>query len=115
MGLDFIERTKKTLKTKWDRERVRLGTADLLTRPPEEGGCKAAFEIAGGAQLRQGEHLNVESEGSALVARRGQTIVARKDAPAKRDFDAVKNSCGIAQGTVAEVHAPAGVVEITLC
>jgi hypothetical protein len=94
---------------------VRLGTADLLTRRPEDGGCKAAFDIAGDATLREGEQLSVESEGSSLVARRGQTVVARKDNPLPADFASVKNSCGIAQGTVAQVHDPARVAEISLC
>lgn len=115
MGLDFIEKAKRTLRTRWDRERVQLGTSDLLTRMPEHGGCRAAFEISGDARLREGDQLTIESEGSSLVARSGLTVVARKDDPSPGDFTAVKESCGIAKGTVAKVHDPAGVAEITLC
>lgn len=115
MGLDFIQRAKHSLKTGWDRERVRLSTADLLTRSLKDGGCRTAFDIAQGASLHEGEHLNVEIDGSALVALRGQTVVARKDDPSPRDFAAVKDSCGIAQGTVARVYDLVEVVEITLC
>jgi hypothetical protein len=32
MGIDFLERIKKTIKRSWDRQRVALGTSDLLTR-----------------------------------------------------------------------------------
>lgn len=114
VGLDFIQKTKKSLKTKWDRERVSLGTPNLLTRTPERGGCSAAFDVTNGAPLREGEQVTVEAEGAALVARRNRTIVARADAPPPDLLQAVQESYA-AKGTVAHVHIPAQVAEITLC
>jgi hypothetical protein len=40
MGADFLERTKKTIKRSWDRERVALATSDLLTRQPDCAGAR---------------------------------------------------------------------------
>lgn len=115
MGLDFIQKTKKSLKARWDRERVSLGTANLFTRAPERGSCSVAFDMMDGAPLREGEQLTVEAEGAALVARRNRTIVARADAPPPDLLQAVKDSYGISQGTVGHVHKPAQVTEIALC
>lgn len=115
MGADFLERTKKSIKRSWDRERVALGTSDLLTRQPECAGRSVVGEIIGDAQVFAGERLTVEKVGDGLVARRGLTDIVRMvDAPIEV-VRGVEESCGVGVGTVDEVHDQAGVVELSIC
>lgn len=115
MGADFLERTKKSFKRSWDRERVALATSDLLTRQPDCAGRSVVGEIIGDAQLSPGERLTVEKDAGGLVARRGLTDVVRiAEAPADV-MRGIEESCGVGLGTVDQVHDPARVVEISIC
>lgn len=115
MGVDFLERVRKTIKRSWDRQRVALATSDLLTRQPNCAGRSVVGEIIGDARLAPGDKLTVEKDAGGLIARRGLTDVVRiPDAPADvvRGID---ESCGIAVGTVDQVHDRARVVELSIC
>lgn len=115
MGSDFLERAKKTFRRSWDRERVALGTSDLFTRTPECAGRSVIGEIINGAKFTAGEKLTVEKDRQGLVARRGLTDVLRISQPPADVVRGVEKSCGVAVGTVDEVHGSAGTVEITVC
>jgi hypothetical protein len=115
MGVDFLERAKKTFKRSWDRERVALATPDLLRREPGCAGVTVAGDIAPGAEVGPGEKLTVELAPRGLIARRGLTeIIRMPDAP-PQVVEAVRQACGVAVGTVEQVHEPAGVAEISIC
>lgn len=115
MGLDFIQKAKKTLQTKWDAERVRLGTSDLLTQSPKSAGCSAVFELAANASLHEGEHVQVDAEDGMLIASQRQRVVAVAEEPPPHVLKAVEDSCGMADGKIEHVHSIAGVAEISLC
>lgn len=115
MGTDFIEKATPSFKKSWDRARTALGTADLFTRTPDCAARTAAADILGDARLQVGDRLTVEAQNGALVARRGNRDVARFTSPAPELVKAVETSCGIAKGTVEQVHELAGVAEISLC
>jgi hypothetical protein len=115
MGTDFLERAKKSIKRSWDRERVALGTSDLLTRQPDCAGRSVVGEIIGDARLTPGEKLTVEKDAEGLIVRRGLTGVVRiMQAPADA-IRGVEESCGVGVGTIDQVHDSARVVEITIC
>ena len=115
MGSEFIEKATPTFKKSWDRARVALATADLFTRTPNCAARIAEADIIGSARLEVGDRLTVEAHGATLIARRGNSDVARFTNPPPGLFDAVTGSCGIAKGTVEQVYALAGVAEISLC
>lgn len=115
MGADFLERVKKTIKRSWDRERVALGTSDLLTRQPQAKGRSVAGEIIGDAKLTGGQKLTVEKDAKGLVGRIGLTDVVRIVNPPPEIVKGVEASCGVGVGIVDDVHSLAGVVEITIC
>lgn len=115
MGADFIERATASFKKSWDREKVALGTADLFTRTPECAARTASAELIGDASLNVGNRVTVELLDTALIARQGNREVARMLNPPSGIRQAVVDSCGIAKGTVEQVHPFAGVVEISLC
>jgi hypothetical protein len=56
MGADFLERTKKTIRRSWDRERVALATSDLLTHQPNCAGRSVVGEIINDAKLSAGKN-----------------------------------------------------------
>jgi hypothetical protein len=115
MGTEFIEKAAPSFTKSWDRARVRLGTADLFTRQPEASARTAAAAISPGIALRPGEFVVVERDGDTLIALRQQTIVARFVDPPRSLTKAVEDSCGIARGTVEDVHAISSIAEISLC
>lgn len=115
MGTDFVERATATFKKSWDKGRVAFETADLFTQQPSCAARTAAADLVGKANLQVGDRLTVEADGGALVARRGLTEVARFTNPSAELVNAVETSCGVAKGTVEQVHELAGVVEISLC
>lgn len=115
MGVDFLERAKKTFKRSWDRERVALATPDLLRREPGCAGVTVAGDIIEGREVETGEKLTVELAARGLIARRGLTeIVRMPDAPPEI-VESVRQACGVAVGTVEQVHEPAGVAEVSIC
>ena len=115
MGADFLEKATPTFKKSWDRARTALATDDLFTSAPSRVARTAAADVIGRAQLKVGDRLTVEAQDGALVAKRGNTVVARFANPACALVQAVEQSCGVAKGTVEQVHERAGVVEISLC
>jgi len=115
MGVDFIEKAAPTFRKSWDRAKVRLGTSELFTRLPECTARTAAAELVGCARLAVGDYLTVEHDGDGLIALRGQSVVARFLDPPQELVLAVKDSCGVAKGTVEQVHEMAAIAEISLC
>jgi hypothetical protein len=115
MGAEFIRRAAKTFVKRWDQGRRMLATADLFTREPQCGAHSAAFDLTKNAALFVGETLTVEKEGESLVARHGLSEVARAIRPPVDLLQAVDRSCGIAQGTVEQIHVVANIAEISLC
>ena len=115
MGTDFIEKATPGFLKLWDRARVTLATADLFTRTPDTACRTVAADLLGDARLELGDRLTVEVVGDTLIARRGHRDVARVGNPPSELLTAVRESCGIATGTVERVHDLAGVAEIALC
>jgi hypothetical protein len=115
MGVDFLERTKKTFKRGWDRAAVALATPDLLRREPGCAGVSVAGDIVQGVEVEVGEKLTVDLAPRGLVARRGLTEVVRMPQAPPEVVEAVRQACGVAVGTIEQVHEPAGVAEISIC
>ena len=115
MGADFIEKAAPSFRKSWDRARTALATADLSTNAPSSTARTAAAEVIGKTQLKVGDRLTVEARDGGLVARHGNSDVARFMDPAPALVQAVQESCGVAKGTVEQVHHMAGVAEISLC
>jgi hypothetical protein len=115
MGADFIERISPSYRKSMDRARARLATSDLLANEEACAARTAVADIVDGQSLRVGDRITVELEDGQLVGRRGFTEVARFTAPPSDLLKAVEDSCGVAKGTVEQVHDIAGVAEISLC
>lgn len=115
MGADFIEKISHSYRKTMDRARARLATSDLLANETACAARTAVADIVAGQSLHVGERITVEVENGQLVGRRGVSEVARFSTPPPDLMRAVEASCGIAKGTVEQVHEIAGVAEISLC
>ena len=115
MGIEFIEKAAPSFKKSWDRARVELATADLFTRSPDTAPRCAVAEIINNARLQVGDRLIVELREGDLIAFQGNSPVAHFTDPPSELVQAVETSCGIAKGTVEQIHDLAQVAEISLC
>lgn len=115
MGADFIERISHSYRKTMDRARARLATSDLLANETACAARTAVADIVAGQSLQAGEQITVEIENGRMVGRRGLTEVARFSSPPPDLVRAIEDSCGVAKGTVEQVHDIAGVAEISLC
>lgn len=115
MGVDFLQRSTKSFLKAWDEGRKALATADLFTAQPSPATRCAPFVLVHNVTLCAGDTVVVEADGKALVARQGLGEVARTDDPPPQLLEAIRNSCGVAKGTVEQIHPLAGTAEISLC
>ena len=115
MGADFIEKTARTFRRTWDRERVRLATPTLFTRDPELAPRTIAGTLLGDAHVSAGEQVTIDLEGTQLVARRGLVPIAAFPDPPADVLRAMEASFAVATGQVEEVHPISRVVEVSLC
>ncbi|WP_434615208.1 hypothetical protein [Azospirillum sp. B2RO_4] len=115
MGADFVEKATPSFLKSWDRGKVELATSDLFTRKPSKATRTAAADIIGNTNLSAGDKLTVEIRGGELFALRGNRSVAKFPNPSPALIQAIGDSCGIAKGTVEQVHIFSGVAEISIC
>jgi hypothetical protein len=90
-------------------------TQDLFTRLPTTRSRSFAAEMQNSASWKKGEKITVDKVGKVLVVSRGHTELARCEDAASELIDAIEANCGLAQGSVDEVHEMAGIVEISIC
>lgn len=115
MGIDFIEKTKRSFDKHLDAKRAKLATADLFTQDPEDVCQIFPANLKEGARPKVGDELTAEVDGKQIILRMGLRIVAIVDAPPSVVLQAIQESCGVATAIVQEVHEIAGVIEVTLC
>ena len=115
MGTDFIRKAAACFEKSWDKGAIEASTANLFTQQISSVDRIAAAEIRNNARFTESDEVIVKLKGETLFAIRGLIEVARFIDPHPLLIEAVRDSCGIAKGTVEEVHNLAGVVEISLC
>ena len=115
MGVEFLKRTKRTISKSIDTNRANLSTPDLLTRTPEDQPRCLLAAIAPGACLITGDVVIVETHDSSLLARRGNTIVARFKNPPAAYVSAINQSGGVAGGIIRKVNTISKTVDVSIC
>ena len=115
MGLDFIRKAAKSFRKGLDRDRIKLGTPNLFTIPPDCAPRTYAMIIREDQRISRGEDLSVCSRDGRIVAQRGMDIVGTFQNPPEELQDALRQSYGEACGRVETIHEFAGVAEIAVC
>ncbi|MFX9065721.1 hypothetical protein ABTN38_20470, partial [Acinetobacter baumannii] len=75
MGIDFLERSKKTINAAYDRRRYDIAREDLLTRHPECARYAAMFKLRPGASVEVGDQVLVEERNGWLFVTRGIEVL----------------------------------------
>jgi hypothetical protein len=115
VGVDFIDKIKRTFEKHLDVGRRDLGTSDLFMRAPTEARPTFTADVVRGARLGSARELIVEVSGNSLTLSDGLNVVARVDGAPAEITQAIRDSCGIATAVIQEVHPISGVIEVTLC
>ena len=115
MGIDFILKAKGSYAKAINRDRVRLGTAELFRTPDIEVSRTIAFDIGPDARVKIGDEVVVERKGRALVARSGLAEIGRTECPREEISAAIDQSAGVARGVVVQVNELSQVAEVRTC
>jgi hypothetical protein len=68
MGIDFLERVKKTINAGYDRRRDDLAREDLLTRHPECARYAGRMKLRPGVHVEPGDDVLVEERNGWMFA-----------------------------------------------
>ena len=97
MGIDFINKTKKTFQKTLDKSLVELGTPDLFTRYPDESPRRYLLTVGEGYQIRKDQHLLICLwEDGKVLALVGLEVVGEFAEPPGELIEALKDrsACG---------------------
>ena len=115
MGVDFLERTKKTINAAYDRRRFDMAREDLLTRHPECARYAARFKLRPGACVEVGDEVLVEERNGRLFVSRGIDILGDFHNPPAPMCEAVRAHGGAILGTIDSVLEFSRAAEVVLC
>lgn len=116
MGVEFLMRTRKTVRKTIDDHRVALATPNLFSRVPGERPRVYLGTINSDAEVEVGESLIAEARKCGAVAfRRGNHTVGTLDNPSKLVLHSIEQSGGVAHATIERVHVVSGKVDVTIC
>jgi len=115
MGIDFIRKAAGSYAKAINRERVKLGTAELFRNADIEVARTIAIDIGPQANVRVGDEVVIERHGTALIARRDLSEVGRVDCPRPEIAAAIDQSAGVARGVVVQVNEISRVAEVRSC
>lgn len=115
MGVDFIQRTKRTFEKHLDVQRAHLATADLFTREPTDCSPTLVARLTSPAAVKEGQELIAEIADGEVIFSVGHVQVGTAIKPNPVVVAAIADSCGVAAGVVEVVHAISQTAEIRLC
>ncbi len=114
MGIDFIQKTKKSFLKSLDRQRARRNTPDLFIQDPSESPRSYLLNLKHGHQLKKDDQVLVcLGPDNQVLAMDGSNEIGEFQKPpdelreALQEFDAC--------GTVAIVYEDQFMAEITVC
>lgn len=115
MGIEFLTRTRQTIRKHIDRKRVELATPDLFTQQPTDQPRCAMISLKQGVLVKEGERLIIELSKASITARRDNTVIGVYDNPNSGVLANLSNSGGTAGGVVRRVMKLSGKAEVSLC
>jgi hypothetical protein len=115
MGVNFLQRIKKTINAGYDNKLYELAREDLLTRHPECARYASRMRLRPGITIEQGENVLVEERNGWLFASRGMDVVGDFRDPPAAMRNAVRDYGGAIAGTVDSVMEFSGSAEVILC
>jgi hypothetical protein len=113
MGMDFIAKTKRSMRKGWDNARVQLCERTLFSTVPEEIRRNSLADLTESAALVAGDHVIVQQYRGRLTAFHGLSPVAhfRLGPDLEREVARLE---GCLDGVVTEIHPLSRTVSIAL-
>ncbi|MGV2181443.1 MULTISPECIES: hypothetical protein [Rhizobium] len=115
MGIEFLARTRTTIRKYIDRMRVELATPDLFTQKPTDQPRCALISLQQGAVVNEGDRLIIELSKAKITARRDNNVIGTYENPNSEVLTNLSNSGGTAGGVVRRVMKLSGKAEVSLC
>ena len=115
MGIEFLARTRPTIRKHIDRKRVELSTPDLFTKAPNEEPRCALISLEKGADLKEGDRLTIEIGATSITVRRENSFVGTYENPNSEILTNLSKSGGAAGGVVRRIMKISGKAEVALC
>jgi hypothetical protein len=115
MGIDFLERIKKTINAGYDRRRYDLARENLLTRHPECARYAGRIKLRPAMNIEVGEEVLVEERSGRMIATRGMDVVGDLRDPPAAMRDAVRGHGGAMIGRIDSVMEFSDAAEVVLC
>lgn len=115
MGIEFLERVKKTINAAYDRRRYDVAREDLLTRHPECARYAGRIKLRPGMSVEAGEGILVEERNGWMFVSRDMEVVGDFRDPPAAMREAVRAHGGMIPGTIDSVMEFSGAAEVVLC
>ena len=115
MGIDFLERVKKTINAGFDKKLYEGSREDLLTRHPECARYTGRMRLRPDMSVEPGEDVLIEERNGRLFASRGMDVVGDFRDPPAAMRDAVRDYGGAIAGAVDSVMEFSASAEVILC
>lgn len=115
MGIEFLTRTRPTIRKHIDRKRVELATPDLFTQQPTNQPRCAMISLNKGTDVKEGDRLIIELGSTSITVRRENNFVGVYDNPNSEVLTNLSNSGGAAGGIVRRIMKLSGKAEVSLC
>ncbi|MBY5903941.1 hypothetical protein HFO88_26865 [Rhizobium leguminosarum] len=115
MGIEFLTRTRTTIRKHIDRKRVELATPDLFTQEPTDQPRCAMISLRKGAVVKEGDRLIIELGKASITASRDNSVVGIYDNPNSDVLTNLSSGGGTAGGVVRRVMKLSGKAEVSLC
>lgn len=113
MGVEFLEKTKPTIKRHLDKKRRQLVAGDLFTQLPTDASRTGVVSVSHCDDLNEGDSVVVETSPSGVgVSINGEHIGYFED-PADY-FTSALGVAGAASGTINHVYTLAKKIEVSL-
>jgi len=114
MGAEELKKRRASHDKYIDRQRVALATPDLFTQIPEDEARSCVASIAGDAVVNIGDSFVIEPTETAMVGRRGNSIVLEFEQPPGDVRKAVRTGAGVATGEVIRINKLSRTAEVTI-
>ncbi len=115
MGVDFLNRIKKSYHRALDRRAVALRTPTMLDADVTCVNRTARGTIKNAAKLCEGEQVIIREIEGKFVAQRGHEVVVELENPPADYTDRILRAGGIAEGAVTVVNPISQTAEVSFC
>ncbi len=115
MGVDFLNRMKKSYTRTLDRRAVALRTPGLFDANVTCVNRTARGKIKQDANPLEGEHVMVREIEGKFVAQRGFAVIIELEKPPADYIDHIRRAGGIAEGTVSVINPISRTAEVSFC